>query len=362
MTDHKKRFLDAITMQTCESLSHGEQMIHDVLVAEITNVHLEDDAGNALTKWMTKEMTKENFERHVNARKFLGMDWCQVLPMETIRDVSFNAAGHKVFKDVWGTVRVVNAESNEITEKPIGRAEDLKTYRFPDPNSFGYTNVKKWIDYGKFAVCAQLDTGFFKISQLTGFEEYMDYLYFNKSALHNLMGKFLDFEIAMAEKLIDLGVDVIWLADDFCYNAGPFISPEMLQEFDFDFTKKLVEFIRGKGVPVILHCCGNINTTIRQMIDMGVNAIHSIQPSAGNDIVYYKEEYGRDLCLIGNVDINELMPKGSPYEIDKMVREMVWKLFYDRRGWVLSTTNLLSIDTPAKNAITLHLSAEKHGR
>jgi len=176
------------------------------------------------------------------------------------------------------------------------------------------------------------------------------------------MEKFLEFEIRMADRLIDLGVDVIWLGNDFCYNAGPFISPELFQEFDFDYTKKLVAHVRGKGIPVIMHCCGNIKTVIRRMIDTGVNAIHSLQPSAGNDIYEYKKEYGRDVCLIGNIDINELMPHGSPYDVDNQVRIMVEKLFYDRKGWVLSTTNLLSIDTPVKNAITMHLAAEKYGR
>jgi len=360
--DHKKRFLDAITLKPCESLSHGDQMIHDKLVAEITNVHIEGDEGNALAKWMTEEMTDINFDRHLRARKFLGLDWCQVFPMETLQDVSVTESGYKHFKDVWGTVQEVSLESNEILEKPIEGVEGLKSYRFPDPSAFGYGNIKRWIDDGTFAVCTQLDSGFFKITQLTGFEEYMDYLYFNKNELHGLMEKFLAFQIAMADNLIDMGADVIWLGNDFCYNAGPFISPEMLQEFDFDYMKKLVEHVHGRGVPVSLHCCGNIKTVIRRMIDTGVNSIHSVQPTAGNDIYAYKKEYGNDVCLIGNVDINELMPHGSPCDVDDQIRMMVEKLFYDRKGWVLSTTNLLSTDTPVKNAITMHLAAEKYGR
>ena len=360
-TDHKKRFLDAITLKTCESLSHGDQMIHDKLVAEITHVHIDGDDGNALAKWMTEKMTDENFDRHVRARKFLGMDWCQVFPMESILDESVTEAGHKMFKDVWGTVQVVSAESNEILEKPIENLEEMKTYQFPKPSAFGYENIKRWVTDGTFAVCAQLDNGFFKVNQLTGFEEYMYYACMNKNELHGLMEKFLAFEIEMADNLIDIGVDVIWLGNDFCYNSGPFMSPDMMQEFDFDYMKKLVGHVHGRGLPVVLHCCGNIKSTIRQMIDTGVNAIHSIQPSAGNDIYAYKKEYGQDVCLIGNVDINELMPHGSPCDVDDKVREMTEKLFYDRKGWVLSTTNLLSVDTPVKNAITMHLAAEKYG-
>ena len=360
--NNKKRFLDAITMQECEALSHGDVMIHDKLVAEITNVYLEGDDGNALARIMNERMSEENYLRHKRARHFLGLDWMHVFPRETEMEREVLSDGSVRFKDVWGTVQIVNEECSHIAETPIRDHGSIRSYRFPDVDTFDFYNVQLWIDDGEFAVVAQLDTGFFKISQLAGFENYMFYINENKSEMHGLMEKFLEFEIRMADRLIDLGVDVIWLGNDFCYNAGPFISPELFQEFDFDYTKKLVAHVRGKGIPVIMHCCGNIKTVIRRMIDTGVNAIHSLQPSAGNDIYEYKKEYGRDVCLIGNIDINELMPHGSPYDVDNQVRIMVEKLFYDRKGWVLSTTNLLSIDTPVKNAITMHLAAEKYGR
>ncbi|MEG0630293.1 MAG: uroporphyrinogen decarboxylase family protein [Christensenellaceae bacterium] len=359
---HKERFINAITLKECDKLPHGDQMIHDKLVAEIVNEYYESDEENALAKWMFEPMTDKNFDRHKKARSFLGFDWCSVFPMETMRDAGITKEGHKIFKDIWGSVQITSLESNEIIEKPIANAKEIKNYKFPSIDDFEYGNINRWIADGSFAVCSQLDSGFFKINQLTGFEEYMEYIYFNKSEMHGLMEKFIEFQIALADKLIDLGVDVIWLGNDFCYNAGPFISPALLQEFDFDYTKKLVEHVHSRGVNVVLHCCGNINFTIKQMINMGVDAIHALQPTAGNDIYKYKEEYGKDVCLIGNVDINELMPNGSPYEVDIKVKEMVERLFYDRTGFVLSTTNLLSIDTPVKNAITMHLAAEKYGK
>ena len=360
--DNKKRFLDAITLKECGSLSHGDVMIHDKLVAEITNVSLEGDDGNALARIMNERMSDENYKRHKKARRFLGLDWVHVFPREAEMDCETLSDGSIRFKDVWGTVQIVNEECSHIAETPIRDCSTINNYRFPEVDAFDFYNVQIWIDDGEFAVVPQLDTGFFKASQLTGFENYMFYINENKNEMHGLMEKFLAFEIEMADRLIDMGVDVIWLGNDFCYNAGPFISPELLQEFDFDYTKKLVDHVRGRGLPVILHCCGNIKTVIRQMIDTGVNAIHSVQPTAGNDIYAYKKEYGNDVCLIGNIDINELMPKGSPCDVDDKVREMVENLFYDRKGWVLSTTNLLSTDTPVKNAIAMHLAAEKYGR
>ena len=111
----------------------------------------------------------------------------------------------------------------------------------------------------------------------------------------------------------------------------------------------------------VLHCCGNLNKIFPMMIDTGVNAVQAIQPSAGNDIYRYKSEYGKDVCLIGNVDINELLPRGTPFQIDATIKEMVEGLFYDHTGWVLGTCNLINYDVPVANALSMHLAAEKYG-
>ena len=359
--DHKERFLKALKLEQTDKLSHGDQMIHDELVAQITKQPLPGDEGNALARWMGEAMSDENYLRHKKARAFLGLDWVQVFPREAEAERETTQGGVR-FKDLWGAVHIVSKESSCIVEKPIRDETCIVKYEFPDVNDFDYCNIKRWIDDGEFAVAAQIDTGFFKISQLTGFEEYMSYIIENKSEMHTLMEKFVEFQKKMVDHLIGMGVDVIWLSDDNCFNSGPFTSPESMWEFDFQYMKRIVEHIHSRNTLCVLHCCGNINYTIKYMVETGINGIHSLQPSAGNDIYAYKREYGKDVCLIGNIDINQLMPKGSPFEIDQKVKEMVDKLYFDRRGWILATTNLLGVDSPVENVITLHLAAEKYGR
>ncbi|MGL4484243.1 MAG: hypothetical protein ACRCUS_04775, partial [Anaerovoracaceae bacterium] len=138
--DNKKRFLDAVNMKQCNSLSHGDVMIHDKLVAELTNVHLVGDDGNALAKWMMDEMSEENFSRHQKARKFLGMDWCQVFPTEKTIKSDKTSEGHIYIEDIWGMVQLISTESSEIVRKPIIKASDIKNYKFPKKEEFAYNN------------------------------------------------------------------------------------------------------------------------------------------------------------------------------------------------------------------------------
>jgi uroporphyrinogen decarboxylase len=360
--NHKERFRNALLLKPVDKLPHGEQMIHDALVAKILQWELPDDHGNALARWMSEPLSDENFERHKRVRAFLGMDYVQVFPREPANVIGHTAEGHQKVRDIWGTVQIVTDQTSEIIEKPIQSAEAIKHYEFPRLDAFQYDNISRWVQDGEYFVAAQIDTGYFKANQLVGFEDYMLYLLEHKPALHELMEKFTQFQIEMADHLIKLGVDCIWLSDDHAYNSGPFISPALFREFDLRYMRQIVAHVRAQDVPVVLHSCGNLNYTLRDIVETGINGLHAIQPSAHNDIYAYKRTYGHTLCFLGNMDINELLPNGSPWEIDQKVQEMVAHMFADRTGFILTTCNLLGSDVPVENAITMHLSAEKYGR
>ncbi len=356
----KERFYNAVTLRPLDKLPHSEQMIHDALVAKIVGEDLPGDGDNALFKWMNTPLTKENFSRHVKARKFLGFGHVQVFPMETFEETGISKHGNTLVRDIWGSVMELTGQSSVIVQKPIEDISRVGGYVFPDVDAFGYGNTKIWVKEGSFFVAAQVDTGYFKAHQFFGLEEYMDYMYSYPQKMHAFMERFTEFQIRLCEKLIGLGVDGIWLSDDHAFNSGPFISPEKLQEFDFDYTKRIVDYVHSRGLPVILHSCGNLNKTIERLIDTGINALHAIQPSAHNDIYEYKRKYGDKICLIGNMDINHLLPEGSPSDIEGKVAELAENLFYDKKGFVLSTCNLLNIDIPIENAITMHLVADRY--
>ncbi len=355
--EHKERFARALRLETLDRMPHSEQMIHDSLVAKITRQSLPDDDGNALFKWMNMPMTDENFSRHVAARKFMDFDHVQVFPMEPFCDCGTSAHGNRLVRDVWGATLELTDESTIIIQKPIEDVRQAPSYEFPAIEAFGFENIRRWVEEDSFFVAPQVDTGYFKIHQLVGFEEYMEGIYTYPNQIHALMKKFVDFQIALIDKLIDMGADGIWLSDDHAYNSGPFIAPHMLEEFDFSYMKQVVNHIHSRRRPVVLHSCGNLNQTIELLIATGVDGLHAIQPSAHNDIYAYKKKYGDKLCLIGNLDINYLLPEGSPAQIRAKVEEMAQNLFYDKKGFVLSTCNLLNLDVPVENAITMHLTA-----
>jgi uroporphyrinogen decarboxylase len=355
--------LNSFRLKEVDKLPHGDQMIHDELVAALLHEPLEGDGRNALAKWMKEVLPDANFKRHLRARKVLGFDWVHLFPIEPFVASEKRADGVDLHRDIWGQKIQVTDRSFEIIEPAIQSLEGLDSYAFPSPSDFIFSDITRWSKESDLWVTVQIDTGFFKVSQLVGFENYMMYLADDPGRMTAFMERFTEFQKGLVDRILEAGADSVWFSNDHAFNAGPFMSPAMLWDYDFQYLAELVDYVHSKGRIANYHSCGNIAQTLPLLIKAGIDSLHAIQPSAGNDLVAYHREYGKDLCFVGNFDMDHLMPKGSPEEIDQAVGAMIEKLWKAKRtGYVVATCNMLNNDQPLENAMMLHYAAEKHGR
>jgi len=359
----RERFERSLRLQEVDKLPHGEQMIHDDLCAAFTKQSFPEDSHNALSKWMKELLPDNNFKRHREVREVLNFDWVHLFPIEPMVETLSDDGTTRTQRDIWGQTLQINNACYEIVEKAIASPEAIRNYQFPKIDDFLFSDITRWSQESDFWVTAQIDWGYFKIAQLVGFEELIMVLYDDPDAIHSIMEKFVDFAKKMVDRLVAAGAHSIWFSDDHAFNSGPFVSPAQIKEFDFNYLRQMVDYVHSKGLLANFHSCGNIEQTLPMLIDTGLNSIHALQPSAGNDIFKYKKEYGKDICFIGNFDMDHLMPKGSPAEIDRKVKEMISVMWErDRTGYILATCNMLNNDQPVENALMLHMAAEKYGR
>ena len=78
-------------------------------------------------------------------------------------------------------------------------------------------------------------------------------------------------------------------------------------------TAKIVEFGKALGLKVVLHCDGNLVPILDDIIECGFEGMHPLQPDADMDLRRVKEYVARRLCLIGNISVTEVLPRGSPW-------------------------------------------------
>ena len=131
-------------------------------------------------------------------------------------------------------------------------------------------------------------------------------LFEHPKRLHERARAFMDYSLLRARELVDAGCDFIIVPNDIAYNEGPFMSPGQMDEFVFDYMSELVNFVKGQGLPIILHSDGDLRMSLDRLMDLGFDGIQSIDPIAGMDLAEIKQLSEGRLALMGNVDCGAL--------------------------------------------------------
>lgn len=150
----------------------------------------------------------------------------------------------------------------------------------------------------------------------------------------------VDEKLAAAEELAGKGLfDGFALCTDYCFNSGPFLSPRQFSEFVTPYLARLIQGYRDMGFYVIKHSDGNVSPIIDQLVQCRPHALHSLDPQAGVDIAEIKRKYGREICLIGNVNCG-LLQTGTEEEVSESARYAL-RHGMPGGGYIFSTSNCI---------------------
>ena len=135
------------------------------------------------------------------------------------------------------------------------------------------------------------------------------------------------------------GLDGFALCSDYCFNTGPFLSPHMFSELITPYLARLTAAYRDMGFYVIKHTDGNIMPIIDQLVQTRPHALHSLDPQGGVDIAEVKQRYGKQVCLIGNVNCG-MLDTGTDEEVIDSVRYALHNGM-PGGGYIFSTSNCI---------------------
>jgi len=129
--------------------------------------------------------------------------------------------------------------------------------------------------------------------------------------------------ISLAESMRGSGIDFdgAWLRGDMAYHKGPMFSPAMYDALLFPAHRRLCDYFRSVGKPVMLHTDGRIDMMIPRYIEAGFCAIHPLEAKCDQDVRVLKEIYGSRITLFGNIDARKL--SGTREDIEEEVRGKV---------------------------------------
>jgi len=190
--------------------------------------------------------------------------------------------------------------------------------------------------------------GFFgPIRNLTGVEKLCMLFYDDPGFVEEMMDGIADFVIAMLGPILDCtDIDVYGFWEDMAYKTGPLIGPDMMRRHMVPRYRRVVEFVRSRGVELIaLDSDGDIRELIPCWPHAGINVLYPFEAQAGMDALAVRREYGRDLRMWGGFDKRTLAwgPEAIDAELAR-VRPLV-----EDGGYVPHPDHSLPPDVPFAN-------------
>lgn len=295
----------------------------------------------------------------------LGLDGVWI-PLGGYSGYSPQISEEGIYVDEWGTTYRRSRASWPIdapVDYPIKDKKGLDAYQLPDSLATGRlddmkTAVKMAKD--KVALVGGVLGPFTCASMLTGYENICRFVYDDPDFLKELFTLSNNFYVKAGKRIVEAGADAMIVADDLGFDSGPFIGPEHFRKLVLPYLEEIIGELKVMGVPVILHCDGNINLILDDLVATGISAYHPVERKAKMDLEMVKKKYGRRICLIGNVNSSSTLPYGSPEDIEEEVKECI-RIAAPGGGYILASDHSLHDGIPVKNMLTMIQTAKKYG-
>jgi uroporphyrinogen decarboxylase len=125
--------------------------------------------------------------------------------------------------------------------------------------------------------------------------------------------------------------------------------------------KSLADTIHRHGKPILYHSCGSVYALVRDLIEVGIDALNPVQVSAVDMATdRLKREYGSELAFWGAIDTHRVLPRCTPEEVREEVKRRLDDL-QAHGGYVLCAVHNIQPEVPPENVVAMYETALEHG-
>lgn len=178
-------------------------------------------------------------------------------------------------------------------------------------------------DAGMFT-CYLAGVGYDKIQSYVASEQLLMAIVSDPEWVMDMYETDADLVIATYEMMKKGGFqfDAAFLGSDLGYRNGLLFSPHHYDKQLRPTLRRLFDYFRGEGMPVILHCCGNVKELIPRFIEDGLACLQPLEVKAGMDLIELKKQFGDKITFMGGIDVR-LMVDPNPKLIEEEIRTKV---------------------------------------
>lgn len=276
------------------------------------------------------------------------------------------------YHDEWGVKFVPHGHYRERTGHPLAEAtlDDLDTFHWPNPHDPGRVDglaetARQLYQETDFALVAgHVSAGIFQDCwNLRGMEKFLMDMVINRDFAETLLDRVLAVHIGLWEAFLDaVGeyVEIVGTADDVAGQKNPIISPQMYKDLIKPRHAKLIAAIRERtNAKIFYHSDGALLPLLDDLLDTGVDILNPIQPLPGlMDPETLKEHYGDRLIFHGGLDVQTLLPTGTPDQVQNHINHYLDVLGAER--YIMAPTNTVQADTPPENLVAAYSAIQNY--
>ncbi len=283
--------------------------------------------------------------------------------------------GMDSYTDVWGVgYRKIESEGRleyPTVEHPLSNADikDLENYPWPDPLAPELAQGLKdratsLFKDTSFALVGKFSTSIFEqAAALRGMERlYMDFV-LDPELINELFARLVDIAVGLIEtgvKACGPFIQILRLAgDDMGGQRGTLFNPKMFRGMIKPHFARLYAEARrlldeyDPGIKIMGHTDGDVYPIIPDYMEMGLDVLNPVQPYVAEmDHVRLKREFGNRLSFHGGIDLQKVMPFGTPQEVAAEALKTMHALG-PGGGYILAPTHYLLPDIPPENILAL---------
>ena len=186
---------------------------------------------------------------------------------------------------------------------------------------------------------------------LRSMEEILVDFYEEEDFVHELFARITDHNVAVINEALQYPLDGFYLGDDYGQQQGMIMGPVLWRKYIKPCLARTFAPIKKKGLPIIFHSCRNNLDILDDMVEIGLDCYHTVQPEIYN-LSELKKRFSGRLAFFGAISTQQFLPYAKPDEVKAKIKETI-SILGVNGGYICSPTHQVPGDVPPENVMAM---------
>ncbi len=244
----------------------------------------------------------------------------------------------------------------------IQTVADIESFAWPDPGAVDCTPLTRAAGHlpDGMGIISGVGGIFTRTWMLLGFKHFCLSLADSPGLIAQVFHRVGQIQCQVLRRIVRLPAVVAgWYGDDLAFSTSLMVSPRVYRGYLFPWIEEMVSISHAAGMPFVFHTDGRVWDVLDDLVAIGVDALHPIEPKA-MDIFEVKRRYGGHLALIGNLDLGSTLVLGSPEQVRAEARQLIRRLG-PGGGYALGSSNIVTGYVPLANFVAMREAVFEYG-